>query len=96
MHLATSELWQEVPKTVRAGKFCVVPTEWKILGEIFNHSNKQLSQAKSILSVPETSARYYFAQETPYSIFSFTQQDPGTEDDASSDNEPEAFEEFER
>ena len=95
VHLVNSELWQEVPQTVRAGKFCVVPTEWKILGEVLNYSNTQVSQAKSVLSVPDTSARFYFAQETPFSIFSFSKQDGGTEDDATSD-EPEAFEEFER
>ena len=42
-HLATSDLWQEVPQTVRAGKFCVVPVEWRILGDVFNYSNKQVS-----------------------------------------------------
>jgi len=43
--LATSDLWNEVPQTVKAGKFCVLTADRKIGGQITNECRKQLNQS---------------------------------------------------
>ena len=45
VHLAKSDLWTEVPVTVRAGKFCVIPPAWKLLGHVFNEAKRQISDS---------------------------------------------------